>query len=93
MVVLLLGCGLPALLVVAVIREGGARATISRAGVPSADDPATAAARGLGERMTAQLHRQSAALLAGDRASFLAIADPAAHRICAGVSPHCASSR
>ncbi|MEU7613278.1 hypothetical protein [Micromonospora sp. NPDC049204] len=78
-VVLLLGCGLPALLVAGVIRESGARSTISRAGVSTADDPATAAARELTDRMTAQLDRQSTALLGGDRAGFLAIAEPAVH--------------
>ncbi|MDG4806403.1 hypothetical protein O7634_06495 [Micromonospora sp. WMMD1120] len=79
-VVVLLGCGLPALLVVQVIREGGARTTISRTGAPASDDPATAVARALSDRITAQLQRQSSALLAGDRAGYLAIADPAAHR-------------
>ena len=78
-VVLLLGCGLPAALVVGVIRETGARPTVSRVGTSTADDPATAVARGLSDRITAQLHRQSAALLGGDRAGFLAVADPAAH--------------
>lgn len=78
-VVLLLGCGLPAVLVAGVIRESGARSTLSRAGTSAADDPATAVARELADRITAQLHRQSAALLSGDRAGFLAIADPAAH--------------
>lgn len=78
-VVLLLGCGLPAALVVGVIRETGARPTVSRVGTSTADDPATAVARGLSDRITAQLQRQSAALLGGDRAGFLAVADPAAH--------------
>ncbi|MET8092292.1 hypothetical protein [Micromonospora sp. NPDC005220] len=78
-VVLLLGCGLPAALVVGVIRETGVRPTVSRVGASTADDPATAVARGLSDRITAQLHRQSAALLGGDRAGFLAVADPAAH--------------
>ncbi|WP_112699073.1 hypothetical protein [Micromonospora noduli] len=78
-VLLLLGCGLPAALVVGVIRETGSRPTVSRVGSSAADDPATAVARGLSDRITAQLHRQSAALLGGDRAGFLAVADPAAH--------------
>ncbi|MET7374351.1 hypothetical protein [Micromonospora arida] len=78
-VLLLLGCGLPAALVVGVIRETGARPTVSRVGSSAADDPATAVARALSDRITAQLHRQSAALLGGDRAGFLAVADPAAH--------------
>ncbi|MEU1585736.1 hypothetical protein [Micromonospora sp. NPDC005710] len=77
--VLLLGCGLPAALVVGVIRETGTRPTLSRAGASAADDPATAVARGLSDLITAQLHKQSAALLGGDRAGFLAVADPAAH--------------
>ncbi|MGC5319721.1 hypothetical protein ACPXB5_13405 [Micromonospora arida] len=78
-VLLLLGCGLPAALVVGVIRETGSRPTVSRVGSSAADDPATAVARALSDRITAQLHRQSAALLGGDRAGFLAVADPAAH--------------
>ncbi|MEV4823598.1 hypothetical protein [Micromonospora sp. NPDC049274] len=78
-VVLLLGCGLPAALVVGAIREAGGRATLSRAGATAADDPATAVARGLSDRMTAQLQRQSTALLGGDRAAFLAVADPTTH--------------
>ncbi|MEU7843309.1 hypothetical protein AB0B39_20405 [Micromonospora sp. NPDC049114] len=77
--VLLLGCGLPAALVVGAVREAGGRATISRAGATATDDPATAVARALSDRMTAQLQRQSTALLGGDRAGFLAVADPAAH--------------
>ncbi|MCX5067827.1 hypothetical protein OOJ91_18470 [Micromonospora lupini] len=77
-VVLLLGCGLPAALVVGAVREAGGRATLSRAGAHASDDPATAVARGLSDRMTAQLQRQSTALLGGDRAAFLAVADPAA---------------
>ncbi|MET7876662.1 hypothetical protein [Micromonospora profundi] len=78
-VVLLLGCGLPALLVAGVVRESGDRATVSRAGTPASDDPATAVARGLSDRMTAQLQRQATALLGGDRAAYLAVADPGAH--------------
>ncbi|MET8084993.1 hypothetical protein [Micromonospora sp. NPDC005237] len=78
-VVLLLGCGLPAALVVGAVREAGGRATVSRAGATATDDPATAVARALSDRMTAQLQRQSTALLGGDRPAFLAVADPAAH--------------
>ncbi|WP_089155407.1 hypothetical protein [Micromonospora sp. NBS 11-29] len=50
------------------------------AGRPAAgrDDRATAAQRRLAERMVAQLDRQGAALLGGDRAGFLAVAEPAA---------------
>ncbi|TDB74075.1 hypothetical protein [Micromonospora sp. KC723] len=43
-----------------------------------ADGPGTTAARRLGERLAAQLDRQAAALLGGDRAGFLAVADRAA---------------
>ncbi|MEU8299437.1 hypothetical protein AB0C04_19415 [Micromonospora sp. NPDC048909] len=77
-VVLLLTCGLPAVLVVGVLRDGTHRAVLSRADA-TADDPATRAGRQLADRITAELDRQSAALLAGDRAGFLAIAEPAAH--------------
>ncbi|MFF5053565.1 hypothetical protein ACFY1S_10330 [Micromonospora sp. NPDC000663] len=78
-IVLVLGCGLPALLIVGVIRESAGRPTISRIGASATDDPATAVARGLSDRVTAQLQRQSTALLGGDRAGYLSIADPAAH--------------
>ncbi len=78
-VVLLLGCGLPALLVVGVVREAGGRPTVSRIGASATDDPATAVARGLSDRMTAQLQRQSTALLGGDRAGYLAVAEKVAH--------------
>ncbi|MFC5921788.1 hypothetical protein [Micromonospora vulcania] len=78
-VLLLVGCGLPTLLVVNVVREAGGRATVGRIGASATDDPATAAARGLADRMTAQLQRQTTALLGGDRAGFLAVAEPAAH--------------
>ncbi|MET8349820.1 MULTISPECIES: hypothetical protein [unclassified Micromonospora] len=75
--VLLLGCGLPTVLLVGVVRESGDRAVVGRVGTSAPDDPATAVARGLGDRMTAQLRRQSTALLGGDRAGFLAVAEPA----------------
>ncbi|MFF5178614.1 hypothetical protein ACFY2Q_11405 [Micromonospora sp. NPDC000316] len=78
-VVLLLGCGLPALLIVGVVRESGDQATVSRAGASATDDPATVVARGLSDRITAQLQRQSTALLGGDQSAYLAIADPATH--------------
>ncbi|MEH0969574.1 hypothetical protein V6U77_00335 [Micromonospora sp. CPCC 205546] len=77
-VVLLAACGLPAALVAGLVRAGDRPAPASSS-VP-ADDPATAAARRLGERMTAELARQSTALLGGDRAGFLAVAEPVAHR-------------
>ncbi|WP_433387975.1 hypothetical protein [Micromonospora sp. KLBMP9576] len=73
-VVLLLACGGPAALVGGLVRAGDRPDPGS-----SAADPATVAARQLGERMTAELARQSAALLGGDRAGFLAVAEPAAH--------------
>ncbi|MFC4019616.1 hypothetical protein ACFOW4_16960 [Micromonospora sp. GCM10011542] len=78
-VVLLLGCGLPTLLLFGVVREADGRPTIDRIEASATDDPATAVARRLGDRMAAQLQRQSAALLGGDRAGFLTVADPAAH--------------
>ncbi|MFC3501547.1 hypothetical protein ACFOOK_11350 [Micromonospora krabiensis] len=77
-VVLVLTCGLPTLLVVGVVRERGDRAVLARIGA-AADDPATRAGRQLADRIAAELDRQSEALLAGDRAGFLAIAEPAAH--------------
>lgn len=76
-VVLLLACGLPAALVAGLVRAGDPPAP--RASAAASDDPATVAARRLGERMTAELARQSAALLGGDRAGFLAVAEPVAH--------------
>lgn len=75
---LLLSCGLPVALLVGAVRDSGARAVLDRLGTP-APDPATVAARQLAERMTGQLDRQATALLAGDRAGFLAVAEPAAH--------------
>ncbi|WP_200210853.1 hypothetical protein [Micromonospora coerulea] len=72
LVLVVLTCGVPGLLLAGVL-GGGAGRTAGRA-----DDPATAAARRLGVRMTGQLDRQAAALLGGDRAGFLAVADPAA---------------
>lgn len=76
-VVLLLACGLPAALVAGLVHAGDP--TAPGASAAPADDPATGAARRLGERMTAELARQSAALLGGDRAGFLAVAEPVAH--------------
>ncbi|MCM0675446.1 hypothetical protein NCC78_12210 [Micromonospora phytophila] len=77
-VVVLLTCGLPGALLVGVMRDRAGPA-LDRFGAP-ADDPATTAARQLTERITAQLDRQSAALLGGDQAGFLAVAEPVAHR-------------
>ncbi|WP_406109311.1 hypothetical protein [Micromonospora globbae] len=77
-VLLLLGCGVPAVLVVGVVGERGTRTVLKRAGTTAADD-ATRAERELAGRIADALRRQSAALLAGDQAGFLAVADPAAH--------------
>ncbi|TWJ25659.1 hypothetical protein JD76_05832 [Micromonospora endolithica] len=77
-VVALLACGLPAALLAGAVGDAGAEAPGGRPRAVS-DDPATAAARKLGERMAAQLDRQSSALLRGDRAGWLAVAEPAAH--------------
>lgn len=71
-VVTLLACGLPVALAVGGHQRPGAA-------VPAADDPATVVARQLAERVAAQLNRQSAALLRGDRAGWLAVAEPAVH--------------
>ncbi|MFE9693901.1 hypothetical protein [Micromonospora sp. NPDC005806] len=70
LVLVLVACGVPGVLQLGLVGDA--------AGRPAAgptDDPA---ARRLGQRMTAQLDRQAAALLGGDRAGFLAVADPAA---------------
>ncbi|WP_441181264.1 hypothetical protein [Micromonospora sp. BQ11] len=74
----LLACGVPTALLVGAVRDAGAEAPGRPSSVP-ADDPATAAARALGDRMAAQLDRQSTALLRGNRAGWLAVAEPAAH--------------
>ena len=55
--------------------DGGSLAGV----VARAENPTTRAARQLAARITGQLERQSAALLGGDRAKFLAIAEPAVH--------------
>ncbi|MGB2568352.1 hypothetical protein ACPFP2_07880 [Micromonospora citrea] len=73
-VVALLACGVPAALLTALVDRDDDRPAAGRASVAS-DDPATLAARRVGERLTAQLDRQAAALLGGDRAGFLAVAD------------------
>ncbi|MCI4062915.1 hypothetical protein MRQ36_10155 [Micromonospora sp. R77] len=69
--VVLLSCALPAVLLVGLVGDAAGRSA-------TGDDAATAAARRLGTRITAQLDRQAAALLGGDRAGFLAVAEPAA---------------
>ncbi|SCL13948.1 Peptidase MA superfamily [Micromonospora rhizosphaerae] len=72
-VLVVLTCGVPAVLLVGVVSDAAGRPA-----APRSDDPAAAAARRLGERMAAQLDRQASALLTGDRAGFLAIAEPTA---------------
>ncbi|MGN9776118.1 hypothetical protein ACTMS0_10115 [Micromonospora sp. H33] len=73
-VVVLLACGLPA----ALLAGGQGSAGPGRPAV-AAVDPATVVARQFAERIGAQLDRQSAALLRGDRAGWLAVAEPAVH--------------
>ncbi|MGC5019823.1 hypothetical protein [Micromonospora sp. DT47] len=76
-VVALLGCALPAVLVAGVIQRVTDRPASART-TAAPDDPTTLAARRVGDRLTAQLDRQAGALLRGDRAGFLAIADRSA---------------
>ncbi|RKN31163.1 hypothetical protein [Micromonospora musae] len=76
-VLLLITCGVPAAVLTAAIREPGGRAVVQRAD-PTAGDPARDA-RDFAARIAAVLNRQSAALLAGDLAGFLAVAEPSAH--------------
>lgn len=76
-VVVMVTCGLSTALLAGLARDDAG--PVPGASGTRADDPATRAARQLGERMTAELARQSAALLAGDRAGFLAVAEPVAH--------------
>lgn len=77
LVLAVLGCGVPAALLAGLADRPAERATVDR---PAArrDDPATAAARRLGDQLSAQLDRQGAALLRGDRTGFLAVGDRAA---------------
>ncbi|MBQ1026935.1 hypothetical protein KBX00_21495 [Micromonospora sp. C95] len=79
-VVLLVACSLPAVTVLMIEsgREGDDGAS-SESANPT-ENPTTAAARQLAERIGAQLNRQAAALLDGDRAGFLAIAETGAAR-------------
>ncbi|MEV4491435.1 hypothetical protein AB0K04_15115 [Micromonospora coxensis] len=72
-VLALLACGVPAALLTGLADRHTDRPGAGRAAAP--DDPARLAARRVGERLAAQLDRQAAALLGGDRAGFLAIAD------------------
>ncbi|MGK5674695.1 hypothetical protein ACSNOB_17880, partial [Micromonospora sp. URMC 106] len=76
-VVVMLACGLPTALLANLARDN--TGPLPGRSSTAADDPATRAARQLGERMKAELARQSAALLGGDRAGFLAAAEPVAH--------------
>lgn len=77
-VVLLLAGGVPAVLLADRLR-GGNVGTPATAASPS-ENPTTIAARQVAERITAQLDRQAAALLGGDRSGFLAVAEAAAVR-------------
>ncbi|MCW3843135.1 hypothetical protein ONA70_23830 [Micromonospora yasonensis] len=72
LVLVLVACGAPGVLLVGLVGHAAGRPAAGRA-----DDPTTVAARRLGQRMTAQLDRQATALLGGDRAGFLAVAEPA----------------
>ncbi|WP_406040446.1 hypothetical protein OG799_31470 [Micromonospora sp. NBC_00898] len=70
-VVVVLTCALPSVLLVGLVGDAAGRTA-------TGDDAATAAARRVGVRLSAELDRQAAALLGGDRTGFLAIADPGA---------------
>ncbi|KAB1915370.1 hypothetical protein [Micromonospora sp. AMSO31t] len=72
LVLVLLACGVPGVLLLGLVPGAAGRPAAER------DDRGTPAERRLRERMAAQLDRQAAALLDGDRAGFLAVAEPAA---------------
>ncbi|WP_433314427.1 hypothetical protein [Micromonospora chersina] len=72
LVLVLVACGVPGVLLLGLVRDAAGRPAADR------DDRGTPAERQLRARMTAQLDRQAAALLDGDRAGFLAVAEPAA---------------
>ncbi|WP_239098580.1 hypothetical protein [Micromonospora qiuiae] len=74
-VVLLLAGAVPAALLL--VHDADVE-TPAEAAAPT-ENPTTLAARQVAERITAQLERQSAALLAGDRTGFLAVADRKIH--------------
>ncbi|PZF98191.1 hypothetical protein C1I93_09595 [Micromonospora endophytica] len=74
-VVLLLAGAVP----VALVATGAADAETPAEAAAPTENPTTVAARQVSERITAQLDRQATALLAGDRAGFLAIADRKVH--------------
>ncbi len=79
-VVLVLTCGLSAALLPGALRNAGLGTSATPAASASPTENATTvAAREAAERITAQLDRQAAALLSGDRAGFLAIAERSAH--------------
>ncbi|MFG1660593.1 hypothetical protein ACGFIY_29050 [Micromonospora chersina] len=72
LVLVLVACGVPGVLLLGLVRDAAGRPAAGR------EDRGTAAERQLRARMAAQLDRQAAALLNGDRAGFLAVAEPAA---------------
>ncbi|MGW4157031.1 hypothetical protein ACWEDF_28155 [Micromonospora chersina] len=72
LVLVLVACGVPGVLLLGLVRDAAGRPAADR------EDRGTAAERQLRARMEAQLDRQAAALLDGDRAGFLAVAEPAA---------------
>jgi hypothetical protein len=74
--VVLVGCVLPTVLVAGVLREPPPRST-GDPGPAAERAPAGPAAR-LAGAIGTQLDRQAGALLRGDRAAFVAVADPAA---------------
>ncbi|MEV6691788.1 hypothetical protein AB0M35_10025 [Micromonospora sp. NPDC051196] len=77
-VVLVLSCGVPAVLLADGFRD--ARGGVAAPSASPSENPTTLAARQVAERIKAQLDKQSAALLGGDRAGFLEIARPAVHK-------------
>ncbi|NYF55482.1 hypothetical protein [Micromonospora purpureochromogenes] len=76
-VLAMVGCGVPSALLAGLVDRTAERATVDRPATRT-PDPATAAARRVGDQLSAQLARQADALLGGDRRGFLAVADPAA---------------
>ncbi|TWG23179.1 hypothetical protein FHX75_121726 [Micromonospora palomenae] len=76
-VLAMVGCGVPAALLAGLVDRTADRATVDRPAART-PDPATAAARRMGDQLSAQLARQADALLGGDRRGFLAVADPSA---------------
>ncbi len=72
LVLVLVACGVPGVLLLGLVRDAAGRPAAERG------DRGTPAEQRLAERMVAQLDRQAAALLDGDRTGFLAVAEPAA---------------